>query len=281
MGVFMKRRFFSIFLPLIFLGTHLFGEVYTNADESKLSDDPRDLYVDLIKRCVANTIYEDAGIYNTFNPDLRENGRDWPSVAHTMIGTKRLDNIHYCLKEILENQIPGDCIETGVWRGGATILMRAILKAYGDNERLVYVADSFEGFQPSKGDKYPADATVDLTYFNAQLAVSLDQVKRNFMKYGLLDKQVVFIKGYFCDTLPDAPIEKLSLLRLDGDLYESTIDALENLYPKLSIGGYIIIDDFGALTQCARAVLDYRKKYNICEPMESIDWSAVFWKKTR
>jgi predicted O-methyltransferase YrrM len=76
------------------------------------------------------------------------------------------------------------------------------------------------------------------------LAVSREDVERNFAKYGLLDDRVVFLQGWFKDTLPSAPIGKIALLRLDGDMYESTMDALQNLYPKLSPGGYCIIDDF-------------------------------------
>lgn len=257
-------------------GFFRFGILFLLATE--IYANPRDLYIDLMKHCVANTIYEDPGLSNAYDPFIREHGHDWPRTAHTMIGLKRLDNIHFCLKEILENQIPGDCIETGVWRGGATIFMRAILKAYGDETRRVYVADSFEGLPPPNPLKYPADADLNL-YLYKELAIPLEQVKANFKKYNLLDNQVVFLKGFFRDTLPTAPIEQLSLLRLDGDLYESTIDALTHLYPKLSVGGFVIIDDY-SIGACAKAVHDFRSLHGIVDPIIPIDQMGLYWKKT-
>lgn len=243
-----------------------------------LNANPRDLYIDLMKHCVTNTIYEDPGFSNPYDSSIREQGQDWPKTAHTMIGLKRLDNIHFCLREIIENQIPGDCIETGVWRGGATIFMRAILKAYGDETRKIWVADSFEGLPPPNPSKYPADLNFNL-YQYKELAVPLEQVRANFKKYDLLDDQVVFLKGLFKDTLPTAPIEKLALLRLDGDLYESTMDALIHLYPKLAIGGFVIIDDY-CIMACQIAVHDYRAIHGITDPIISIDSCGIYWKKT-
>ena len=135
----------------------------------------------------------------------------------------------------LTDGVPGDLIETGVWRGGATILMRAILKARGVTDRVVWVADSFAGLPAPNAARYPLDAGINLHRF-PQLAVTLERVQDNFRRYGLLDDQVRFLKGWFRDTLPAAPIERLAVLRLDGDLYESTIQALESLYDKLSAG---------------------------------------------
>jgi O-methyltransferase len=109
------------------------------------------------------------------------------------------------------------------------------------------------------------------------LAVDLDSVKRNFERYGLLDQQVVFLKGWFCDTLPNAPIEKLSILRLDGDMYGSTMEALKALYPKLSPGGFCIVDDYH-LDGCKQAVDDYRRNNKITAPLETIDWAGRYWR---
>jgi len=239
-----------------------------------------DLYINLMKKIVANTIYEDPSFQGPYNSQTRENGQDWPKTAHTMIGIKRLDNIHNCLEDILHNHIPGDCIETGVWRGGATILMRAILKAHGDTSRKIWVADSFSGLPPPNVMQYPADRGLNL-YLCRELAVSSEEVRENFKKYDLLDEQVVFLKGLFRDTLPTAPIAALSLLRLDGDLYESTMDSLTSLYPKLSLGGYVIIDDYYAISACAKAVEDYRSMNGISEPLQEIDHTAIFWKRVR
>ena len=234
-----------------------------------------DLYLDLIKKSLLNAIYQD----DNYNDKARENGKDWPQKAHTMIGLKRLNNIQFCIEDVLEKNIPGDVIETGVWRGGATILMRAILKVHGDTQRTVWVADSFCGL-PKPSGLYPADEG-DMHHSVQFLAVSLDQVKVNFQRYGLLDNQVQFLAGWFKDTLPNAPIEQLSVLRLDGDMYESTMQALVILYPKLSTGGYVIIDDYGELPNCKKAVTDFRSENNITDIIHEIDATGIYWKKSK
>ncbi len=209
---------------------------------------------------------------------VREEGRDWPSDAETMIGLRRLENVEHCVREVLERNIPGDLIETGVWRGGTTIFMRGMLKAWGDTRRRVWVADSFEGLPPPDAARYPADRG-DIHWTYGQLAVSLEEVRERFERYGLLDDQVRFLKGWFKDTLPSAPIERLAVMRLDGDMYESTLDALDALYPKLSPGGFAIIDDYGAVEGCKRAVTDYRARHGITEPLQTVDWSGVYWQR--
>ena len=204
----------------------------------------------------------------------RDEGTIWPAQAHTMIGLKRLNNIQFCVESVIKNNIQGDFIETGVWRGGACIFMRGILKAYNITDRKVFVADSFEGLPKPKHK----EDTGDKHYLRETLKVSLEEVRENFRKYGLLDERVVFLKGWFKDTLPIAPIKKLAVLRLDGDMYGSTMDALNNLYPKLSKGGYCIIDDF-CLQNCKKAVNEYREINSINSPLIQIDHCGVFWKK--
>lgn len=209
--------------------------------------------------------------------ELRQTGEDWPSQAHSMIGLERMQNVQDTVERVIADNVLGDLIETGVWRGGTTIFMRAILRSYGITDRTVWVADSFEGLPPPNAEKYPADAGIDLNRYPA-LVVSLDEVAANFERYGLLDNQVRFLKGWFRDSLPNAPIESLAVLRLDGDLYESTMDALVNLYPKLSVGGYVIIDDY-AIPACAKAVQDYRASHDVGEEITTIDRTGVYWRR--
>ena len=209
----------------------------------------------------------------------RIEGLDWPAYAKTMIGFKRLTNIENCLRTIKEDGIKGDLIETGVWRGGAVIFMKAVLNELEISDKKVWVADSFQGV-PEPKKKFAIDKLSKL-HKQRILKVSKEEVENNFRQYELLDDQVKFIEGWFDETLPKAPIEKLSLLRLDGDLYESTIIALESLYPKLAIGGFIIIDDFNAFQFCKKAVLDYRLANDINETMIEIDKEAIFWRKER
>lgn len=213
-----------------------------------------------------------------YDPNKRANGTDWPPLADTMIGLKRLDNLQMCLERIIAENVPGDVIETGVWRGGGSIFMKAVLASYEITDRKVWVADSFAGLPEPDPDKYPEDVG-DIHHTIKYLAVSCDQVKANFAKYGLLDDQVNFLEGWFKDTLPNAPIKALALIRLDGDMYESTMDGLVNLYPKLSQGGYIIIDDY-VLSPCRKAVHDYRNRERIAENIVDIDGIGAFWKKT-
>ena len=170
----------------------------------------------------------------------RENGMIWPGKADTMVGRKRLDNLQFCIETVLRENIEGDFLEAGVWRGGASIFMRGVLAANGVTGRKVYLADSFEGLPRPDEKKCPEDAG-DSHHEYGYLAVSLDEVKNNFARYNLLDDQVVFLKGWFEETLPDAPVEKISVLRADGDMYGSTMDILDNLYPKLQSGGFALL----------------------------------------
>lgn len=267
-------------------------------------------YLDLLKKCLTRSIFEDeayliaptpsdwkAWVFSflknllekqgysvlkrtTYDPELRLEGKDWPLTAETMVGLKRLDNIQACAEDVIKRKIKGDFIETGVWRGGSVILMAAILKTHHDRQRKVWVADSFSGLPKPNEEKYQRDAG-DTHWQMEPLAVSLAEVKNNFKRYGLLGKNVRFLKGWFKDTLPSAPIKNIALLRLDGDMYESTMDALNALYHKLSVGGYIIIDDYYALPNCAAAVEDFRREHGITTRFHRIDWTGVYWRKEK
>ena len=212
-----------------------------------------------------------------YDEQERDTGMIWPMQADTMIGLRRLDNIQFCVENVLKEDVQGDLIETGVWRGGACIFMRAILAAYQIKDRKVFVADSFEGLPKPDVKKYPQDKG-DKHHSVDFLSVSEEKVKYNFKRYDLLDEQVVFLKGWFKNTLPNAPIEKLSVMRIDGDMYQSTIEALTCLYPKLSVGGYCIVDDY-ALEGCKQAVNDFLADNKISSPLYEIDWTGVYWKK--
>jgi len=239
----------------------------------------------LYKRLIAGGLAKTFGAvglqitqHKVFTEAEKAEGKVWPGYADTMIGMKRLDNLQDCIETVLKENVPGDFIETGVWRGGACIFMRGALAVYGEKQRRVFVADSFEGLPKPDPAKYPADRE-DKHHTFDYLQVSVEEVRQNFAKYGLLDERVVFLKGWFKDTLPAAPIEKLAILRLDGDMYSSTIDALENLYPKLSKGGFCIIDDY-ALAGCQKAVHDYRDKHQIHDEIIQIDWIGRYWRKS-
>jgi O-methyltransferase len=215
----------------------------------------------------------------TVPPERRAAGRDWPSNAETMIGLHRLANLRSCIETVLTDHVPGDLIETGVWRGGASIYMRAVLAAHGDATRCVWLADSFRGLPAPDTARFPADAGWDFSR-ETRLSVGVQAVQANFERYGLLDDRVRFLEGWFRDTLPTAPIEQLAILRLDGDLYESTWQALDALYPKLSAGGFVIVDDYGGIDACRAAVHDYREQEGITDEIIPIDTDGVYWRRS-
>ena len=265
---------------------------------------PTQLYIDLVKRCVLNLPYVDVelnpiqpygrlratalGLFRKAGIQLahqrrghfarRVEGSDFSDVAHSMLSLKRLDNVQYCMETVLRDRIAGDFIETGVMRGGSVILMRAILKAHGVTDRTIWAADSFEGLPAPDVDKYPDDAGAEW-HLRPLTEVGVQFVQRNLDRYGLLDDQVKFIKGWFRDTLATAPIGGLALLRLDGDLYESTMDAIVPLYPKLSAGGFLIVDDYN-LPACRKAIHDYRDAQHIRDEIVPIDEAGVYWRKS-
>jgi len=268
----------------------------------EVDDDPAQLYIDLLKKTVLNLVYGDPSIgleesaYEPFDRDRRIEGRDWPSQAFTMIGLERLNNIQFLVEDILRSRTPGDLIETGVWRGGATIFMRGLLKAHGVLDRNVWVADSFQGFPRTEAEGLSEKSYTSefLTEFRQETIppafkraaekvrtdASLEAVQDHFERLGLLDDQVKFLPGWFRDTLPDAPIQSLSLLRADGDLYDSTYDVLSALYPKVSANGYVIVDDYGTFSECKQAVHDYLSSIGERVEINWIDEGATYWKKT-
>ena len=273
-----------------------------------------DLYLDLLKRCLAGLVHEDPAIRFTwddsgastlvpFDREQRCGGRDWPSRADTMIGMRRLENLEALTAEVLDAGTPGDLLEAGVWRGGATIFMRGLLSAHGVTDRTVWVADAFAKRFPVTAQEgatarsfvspgWPeiravmSGATIPSEAFQARsdalwAGTSYEEVRERFARYGLLDDQVRFLRGWFRETLPTAPIERLALLRLDCDLYDSTYDALAALYPRLSVGGYVIIDDYHAVSECRAAVHDYLDATGTEAALQPIDAEAVFWRKGR
>lgn len=196
----------------------------------------------------------------------------------TMLNLSRLRNVWDAIDEVVWTDVPGDFIETGVWRGGACIFAKA---CFGEvSRRKVFVADSFAGLPPPD-PRYPADAK-DLHYLVPELSVSLEEVRENFKLFNLLDDRVVFLRGWFDQSLPllDAD-QKFCVIRLDGDMYQSTMDALVNLYDKLSPGGFCIIDDFGAIVACQKAVNQFRHDRGIDAQMYNIDGTGIFWQKER
>jgi hypothetical protein len=247
------------------------------------------MYIELLKKSIMGLLYEpivmDRKTYkeNNSNSVATEEqineGKYFGKYALTAIGKKRIDNLQFCIEDVFNNNIEGDMIETDVWRGGATIFMKGLCNYYNKDKK-IFVADSFEGCPSPDISGYEAD--LNSHYHNEDVMnVSYEEVINNFKKYDLLDSNVIFLKGWFKDTLYTDKINKLSILRLDGDMYCSTYEALDALYDKVSIGGYIIIDDYGTrLGACKKAIEDFFKAKNLNYDLISIDWTGVYFKKT-
>lgn len=274
------------------------------------NNDPLRAYIELLKKSLLNELYLESELRISYlreaishgsnysfetlfrirqkYPDVfseflksRQEGRnfrrsvvEWP---HTMIGRDRLDNLQMALESIIDEKIPGDVLEAGVWRGGASVFMRAVLDLMGGEDRIVWLADSFEGLPKPT---LPEDEGFDFSKEKfPSLAIDLDVVQELFYRYGLPLEHVRFLKGWFKDTLNTANIGELALLRLDGDLYESTIDTLIPLYEKVSSGGFVIVDDYGAFPPCKKAVDEFRRQNGITAPLHQIDWTGAYWRK--
>ena len=252
----------------------------------------KELYLNFIKRVLTDTVYDreitidylktnqtpdEETLKEILKNPIRQHrltGHDWPSDAHTMIGMKRMDNLHECLDYVRLNNVEGDIIETGVWRGGAMIFAKIYCDLYNINKK-IFVCDSFDGLPVPE---HPEDEG-DVHYTFDFLKVPLDEVTSNFRLYNALDENVVFLKGWFSDTLPNNNnIGSLSILRMDGDMYKSTMDVFDSLYHKVNQNGFIIVDDY-CIPNCRKATEDFRKQNNITSELNVIDNCGVFWKK--
>lgn len=206
-------------------------------------------------------------------PDLRNH----TEFAQTMIGRARLDHLQQCAQRVISEGIPGDFLEAGVWRGGAGVLLAAVLAAHGEGGRRVWLADSFRGVPPpTLAEDIGLDLSAEVL---PVLSVDERSVRALFERYDLAIDNVCFISGWFRDSLPACDVQRLAVLRVDGDLYESTRDVLVNLYPKVVEGGYVIIDDYGILEPCRRAVEEYRHAHGVGEALHVIDGHGVYWRR--
>lgn len=256
------------------------------------ADRLRAAYLDLLKLtlCDLASAGTSSAVWNAIDPvhstelpkdelARRVVGQDWPLRGLTMVGLERLDDLQAVIEQVLRDDVPGDVIEAGSWRGGAAILMRATLDAHGAEDRTVWVCDSFAGFPEPDRDAFPTedpklDPLTDIDF----LSVSEDEVRANFARFGL-ERGVELVPGFFEDTLPYLEGGPLAVVRLDGDTYGATWLALESLYPRLAVGGYLVVDDYRWIEACRRAVNDFREQRGITEPIEQIDWNSIRWRR--
>ena len=217
--------------------------------EDRVAQSASELYLNLLKAVLTDTVFEPGPDPDVLSPATYVQSLVKHCIqgrALTMVPVSRLDNIQKCIDDVIQNDVAGDVLEAGVWRGGTAIFMKAVLAAQNSDDRQVWVADSFEGLPVPDAELHPIEARAHESKIMKDVyhhfAVDLASVQSNFSRFGLLDEKVRFLKGWFKDTLPTAPIEQLSVIRLDGDYYESTMTCLTQLYDKLSPEQKAVLD---------------------------------------
>jgi O-methyltransferase len=255
----------------------------------------RAAYLDLLKLCLCDLVgactseVTWTGDKRWFNRQLtgddqlagRAEGKDWTLNGLSMVGLRRLDDLQACAESVVRDEIEGDLIEAGVWRGGASILIRATVDSLGATDRIVWLADSFEGFPPPEQSGVAADRALEtqlsgIDYF----APGLGAVKSYFARFGFSDR-VKFVPGFFEETLGQLGGRRWSLIRIDADTYSATKLALEALYPGVAVAGYVVLDDYFHpwLPECKKAIDDFRIEHHISEPIHKIDWNSGRWRR--
>jgi len=246
-------------------------------------------YLELLKGWIIGSAYGSVeksvrpGFHPTtreYNSERRLNGFDWPLFGVSMVGMRRLENVQNLLFSVFSKNVPGDFVETGVWRGGTCIFARAVMRAKGQQHRKVYVSDSFAGLPPGN----PVFGKGDMNWEKMDyLPTSPDQVALHFSMFNVLDSGVMFVQGYFNDSMPTLRSHlqrfdsSISILRLDGDMYQSTIDVIYRLYDLVSIGGYVIVDDWGLPAR--KACEDFFNHHDHHPTIVPIDRLSVYWMK--
>jgi len=241
----------------------------------------RNAYIGLMKNTVTGSLFDEMGAcvmgsgggcdkQQPYVHAKRLKGGDWPYVGHTMVGHMRIDNIRMALEDVINNNVPGDFLEMGVWRGGACAYARAVLNVYEQRDRSVHLFDAFESIAGYGGS-------------SKFLANTEAQVKHNLDKYEL-SEGTYFHKGLFKDTVPSfakAFTGQIAVLRIDGNYYDSYQDAMYYLYDKVPVGGYVIFDDIMSHSAVRRFWEDFKRDQGVPEDITPIDDHSAYFKKTK
>lgn len=217
-------------------------------------------------------------------PDLDEEFMELKKkcMKHTMTSVESLFYTYNATKYVIENNIPGDFVECGVWKGGNTMMVALTLMEFKERGRNIYLYDTFEGMsEPTNKDISYKDENANIVWAQSQkdnhtdwCYSPIDEVKNNLYSTGYPKEKLFFIKGKVEDTIPETVPEKISVLRLDTDWYKSTYHELFHLYPLLTKNGFLIIDDYGYWQGAREAVNEYVKENNIKIFMNRLDDSA-------
>ncbi|MBV9019457.1 MAG: class I SAM-dependent methyltransferase [Ktedonobacteraceae bacterium] len=203
----------------------------------------------------------------------------------TKTGPVRIFSLIKAVEYVVNSRVPGDIVECGVWKGGSIMAIAYTLLKLGETTRNIYLFDTFEGMTtPTKEDiTYEGLKASDLLrlevgekYRTSDVwsYASIDQVKKAVLSTGYDATKIHFVKGCVEETLPEKAPERISLLRLDTDWYESTRHELLHLFPRLSVHGVIIIDDYGHWLGAKKAIDEYLRENTISLLLNRIDYSG-------
>ncbi|MFT3908924.1 MAG: TylF/MycF/NovP-related O-methyltransferase [Ferruginibacter sp.] len=227
-----------------------------------------------------------AGSVNIY-PDIKD--KDFWDVynvcqPYSMAGVERMFSLYTAVNYILSNNIKGDFVECGVWRGGSAMMIAKVLLSHNITDRKIFLYDTFEGMTaPTTEDVSTTgvDATTMLEQnkFSKDSRVwcyaDLNDVQKNMRSTGFSQEKIVYVKGKVEETIPgNMPNENIALLRLDTDWYESTKHELIHLFPKLQIKGVLIIDDYGHWEGCKKAVDEYFEEHKINMLLNRVDYTC-------
>ncbi|MDP4283473.1 MAG: TylF/MycF/NovP-related O-methyltransferase [Bacteroidota bacterium] len=217
-----------------------------------------------------------------FSPTEKENlafikGLTMTSIERQVVLSRAIDYL-------VKNQIQGDIVECGVWKGGSMMLIAKRLMQLKDSDRNLFLFDTFEGMSaPDERDFSPIDNLAAQDLLNKENRLdgnnvwcysSLDEVKSNLKKTNYPEGKLFYFKGKVEETLPEPMVGQIALLRLDTDWYESTRHELEVLYDKIVTGGILIIDDYGHWSGSKKAVDEFIEKRNLKIFLNRIDYTG-------
>jgi predicted O-methyltransferase YrrM len=202
----------------------------------------------------------------------------------TMTSPERLWSLRQSVRYVVENDIPGDLVECGVWRGGSAMAMALTLSELGDSTRRIWLYDTFSGMtEPTTSDvdtrtgrsaRQILSRTKRREGRNVWCIAGVDDVRSNVLSTGYPSSLVRFVEGDVVETLQTQRPDSIALLRLDTDWYESTKAELEHLYPLLVPGGVCIIDDYGHWAGARRAVDEYMGAHALTPLVHRIDYTG-------
>ncbi len=219
-----------------------------------------------------------------FHPDAEKEFLELKSkcLPHTMTSVDSLYYTYRAVRHVVLNSIPGDFVECGVWKGGNTMMVALTLMRLGDTSRKIYLYDTFEGMsEPTEKDISYRNEGAEGEWKSSQknghnewCYSPIDEVRDNLDSTGYPADKIVFVKGKVEDTIPGTIPERISILRLDTDWYESTYHELVHLYPLLTTNGFLIVDDYGYWKGAREAVDKYFEENSVKIFMNRLDNSA-------